>query len=104
MIVEEEWLTTNLRSNINNAHVCGRCGLSSNGDSFLNGITNGASWYHLAGGMQDWQYVHTNCMEITIEMGCFKFPFNNMLSKLWDDHKFSLLAFMRFVHKGIYFA
>uniref|UniRef100_A0A915B254 Peptidase M14 carboxypeptidase A domain-containing protein n=2 Tax=Parascaris univalens TaxID=6257 RepID=A0A915B254_PARUN len=78
-----------------------RCGLSTNGDSFLNGITNGASWYHLAGGMQDWQYVHTNCMEITIEMGCFKFPFNNMLSKLWDDHKFSLLAFMRFVHKGI---
>jgi hypothetical protein len=31
--------------------------------------------YHLSGGMQDWQYVHTNALEITIEMGCFKFPY-----------------------------
>jgi hypothetical protein len=29
-----------------------RCGLSSEGDVFLHGITNGAFWYHLAGGMQ----------------------------------------------------
>lgn len=29
-----------------------RCGLSDMGDSFLHGITNGANWYHLAGGMQ----------------------------------------------------
>uniref|UniRef100_A0A183CH82 Peptidase_M14 domain-containing protein n=1 Tax=Globodera pallida TaxID=36090 RepID=A0A183CH82_GLOPA len=29
-----------------------RCGLSDNGDVFLHGITNGAGWYHLAGGMQ----------------------------------------------------
>ncbi|VDM42037.1 unnamed protein product [Toxocara canis] len=78
-----------------------RCGLSANGDSFSNGITNGAGWYHLAGGMQDWQYVHTNCMEITIEMGCFKFPFNDMLPKLWDEHKYSLLAFMQFVRRGV---
>ncbi|VDK43405.1 unnamed protein product [Anisakis simplex] len=78
-----------------------RCGLNVNGDSFLNGITNGAGWYHLAGGMQDWQYSHTNCMEITIEMGCFKFPYNVMLPKLWSEHKYSLLAFMEFVHRGL---
>ncbi|VDK69815.1 unnamed protein product [Litomosoides sigmodontis] len=51
-----------------------RCGLDVNGDFFLNGITNGALWYHVAGGMQDWQYVNTNCLEITVEMGCYKFP------------------------------
>lgn len=37
--------------------------------------------YHLAGGMQDWQYRFTNSLEITIEMGCFKFPTNAMLPK-----------------------
>lgn len=29
-----------------------RCGLSAEGDSFYHGITNGAGWYHLSGGMQ----------------------------------------------------
>ncbi|VDL77063.1 unnamed protein product [Nippostrongylus brasiliensis] len=62
-----------------------RCGLSADGDVFLNGITNGADWYHLAGGMQDWQYVHTNSFEITVEMGCFKFPTNDMLPN--TDHR-----------------
>ncbi|VIO96363.1 Uncharacterized protein BM_BM11935 [Brugia malayi] len=78
-----------------------RCGLNINGDFFLNGITNGAFWYHVAGGMQDWQYVNTNCLEITIEMGCYKFPQKNMLPQLWDEHKYSLLAYMEYVHRGI---
>uniref|UniRef100_A0A1I8EBH6 Zinc carboxypeptidase n=1 Tax=Wuchereria bancrofti TaxID=6293 RepID=A0A1I8EBH6_WUCBA len=78
-----------------------RCGLNINGDFFLNGITNGALWYHVAGGMQDWQYVNTNCLEITIEMGCYKFPQKNMLPQLWDEHKYSLLAYMEYVHRGI---
>ncbi|EFO20099.2 hypothetical protein LOAG_08391 [Loa loa] len=78
-----------------------RCGLNVNGDFFLNGITNGALWYHVAGGMQDWQYVNTNCLEITIEMGCYKFPPKSMLPQLWDEHKYSLLAYMEYVHRGI---
>ncbi|OZC12622.1 hypothetical protein X798_00253 [Onchocerca flexuosa] len=78
-----------------------RCGLNVNGDFFLNGITNGAFWYHVSGGMQDWQYVNTNCLEITVEMGCYKFPNKNMLPRLWDEHKYALLAFMEYAHRGI---
>ncbi|TKR92528.1 hypothetical protein L596_007165 [Steinernema carpocapsae] len=78
-----------------------RCGLAVNGDTFSNGITNGAGWYQLSGGMQDWQYVHTNALEITIEMGCFKFPTNDMMPKLWDEHKFALLEYMEWVHRGV---
>lgn len=78
-----------------------RCGLSADGDSFLNGVTNGAGWYHLAGGMQDWQYVHTDCFEITVEMGCYKFPLNYMYAKLWPDHEFSLISFLSAVHSGL---
>uniref|UniRef100_A0A0N5B0H4 Peptidase_M14 domain-containing protein n=1 Tax=Syphacia muris TaxID=451379 RepID=A0A0N5B0H4_9BILA len=78
-----------------------RCGLNFDGDTFLNGITNGAEWYHLAGGMQDWQYLHTNSFEVTIEMGCFKYPTDDLLPALWDDHKYALLAFLNLVHKGV---
>lgn len=40
-------------------------------------------------------------MEITIEMGCFKFPFDVMIPVLWNMHKYSLLAFMESVHYGV---
>ncbi|CAD5210609.1 unnamed protein product [Bursaphelenchus xylophilus] len=79
-----------------------RCGLSEYGDAFYHGITNGAGWYVLTGGMQDWQYEHTNCMEITIEMGCFKFPTDEMMPKHWADHIYSLLSFMELVHQNVY--
>ncbi|CAG9538294.1 unnamed protein product [Cercopithifilaria johnstoni] len=78
-----------------------RCGLNVDGDFFLNGITNGALWYHIAGGMQDWQYVNTNCLEITVEMSCYKFPRKSMLPQLWNEHKYSLLAYMEYIHRGI---
>ncbi|CAB3408487.1 unnamed protein product [Caenorhabditis bovis] len=79
-----------------------RCGLSAEGDNFVNGITNGAGWYHLAGGMQDWQYEHTNSLEITIEMGCFKFPTDDMLPKLWEEHQFSMLSFLEMGLTGVH--
>ncbi|XGW23109.1 hypothetical protein V3C99_005393 [Haemonchus contortus] len=79
-----------------------RCGLSVDGDVFLNGITNGADWYHLAGGMQDWQYTHTNSFEVTIEMGCYKFPTNDMLPKFWEENQFSLISLLEMAHKGVY--
>lgn len=40
-------------------------------------------------------------MEITIEMGCFKFPSNEMIPKLWREHVYSLLAFAQMVHYGV---
>lgn len=40
-------------------------------------------------------------MEITIEMGCFKFPTDEMIPRLWKEHKFSLLSFMELVHQSV---
>lgn len=47
-----------------------------------------------SGGMQDWNYLHTNCFELTIEMGCTKFPNADRLPSYWQANKFSLLVFM----------
>uniref|UniRef100_A0A0K8SAU1 Peptidase M14 domain-containing protein n=1 Tax=Lygus hesperus TaxID=30085 RepID=A0A0K8SAU1_LYGHE len=70
-------------------------------EKFYEGITNGAKWYEVIGGMQDYNYLHTNCMELTVEMGCFKYPFARDLPKFWMDNREPLLKFMEQVHKGV---
>jgi carboxypeptidase D len=65
------------------------------------GIVNGASWYEVSGGMQDWNYVFGNCFEVTVEMNCVKFPKANQLYDLWNEHKFSLLHFIDLVHNTL---
>lgn len=63
-------------------------------EKFHDGITNGAAWYVIEGGMQDWSYVYTSDMEVTIEIGCEKYPNENQLQSLWNDNKGALLAFI----------
>lgn len=48
-----------------------------------------------AGGMQDWNYLHSNCFEITVELGCDKYPKAAKLQSYWEDNKNALLAFLK---------
>ncbi|XP_070761493.1 carboxypeptidase D [Enoplosus armatus] len=68
---------------------------------FEDGITNGANWYSVPGGMQDWNYLNTNCFEVTIELGCVKYPMANDLPKYWEQNRRALLQFMHQVHSGV---
>jgi carboxypeptidase E len=70
-------------------------------DIFPEGITNGAAWYPVCGGMQDFNYLASNAFELTLELGCHKFPPGKELSKLWNDNKDALLNFMWQTHLGI---
>nr|XP_054410954.1 carboxypeptidase Z isoform X4 [Pongo abelii] len=73
------------------------------GGNFLKrgSIINGADWYSFTGGMSDFNYLHTNCFEITVELGCVKFPPEEALYTLWQHNKESLLNFVEMVHRGI---
>lgn len=48
-----------------------------------------------SGGMQDWNYLNTNCFEVTIELGCVKYPKAEELPKYWEENRKSLLQFIK---------
>jgi carboxypeptidase M len=68
---------------------------------FLNGTTNGAAWYPLTGGMQDYNYIWHGCMEITLELSCCKYPPSSELAKFWEDNRNSMLQFIGEAHRGV---
>lgn len=50
--------------------------------------------------MSDFNYLHTNCLEITVELGCDKFPAEVELYSEWKRNKEALLSFMESVSVG----
>ncbi|XP_072157235.1 carboxypeptidase D isoform X2 [Bemisia tabaci] len=70
--------------------------------SFNQGITNGAAWYPLTGGMQDFNYVWYGCMEVTLELSCCKYPPATELPKLWEENRLSLVKFLAEAHRGVH--
>jgi len=69
--------------------------------SFYHGITNGAAWYVIYGGMQDWNYNWLACNEVTIELYNTKWPDPSVLPGLWEDNREAMLAYMEQCHRGI---
>ncbi|XP_067008200.2 carboxypeptidase D [Anabrus simplex] len=70
-------------------------------EGFKNGIVNGASWYRVTGGMQDYNYVWHGCLELTLEISCCKYPSKDDLPMYWEQNKEAMFAFVREVHRGI---
>ncbi|XP_030915743.1 inactive carboxypeptidase-like protein X2 [Geospiza fortis] len=65
------------------------------------GTVNGASWHTVAGSINDFSYLHTNCFELSIYVGCDKYPHESELPEEWENNRESLIVFMEQVHRGI---
>lgn len=72
-----------------------------NSPSFPHGITNGAAWYSMTGGMQDWNYRYLSCNEVTIELSDVKTPAESLIDAYWNDNRDAMLAYMGAVHMGV---
>ncbi|XP_043468801.1 carboxypeptidase D isoform X2 [Leptopilina heterotoma] len=82
-------------------HPTMRKGNSCSYEEFRHGITNGANWYEVTGGMQDFNYVHSNAFEITFEVSCCKYPQAQEMPHHWNLNKESLLKYLEQAHIGI---
>jgi len=65
---------------------------------FPSGITNGAAWYVIYGSLQDWNYVHTSDIPLTMELSHPKSPAASTLNAYWTDNRDAILAFVSRVH------
>jgi hypothetical protein len=67
---------------------------------FPGGITNGAAWYVVRGGMQDWSYVWHNDLQITLELSHLKWPSYSDIPGFYKDNRDSMMNYMKEVHRG----
>jgi Zinc carboxypeptidase/Carboxypeptidase regulatory-like domain len=72
-----------------------------NSSSFFRGITNGADWYAISGGMQDWSYRYMGTNEVTIEVSEQKTPSPTTIPGFWDDNRDSMLAYIEMSLIGV---
>jgi carboxypeptidase D len=64
-----------------------------NSSIFYHGITNGADWYAISGGMQDWTYRYMGGNEVTLEIGD-KMPPASQIPTYWNNNRESMLAYI----------
>lgn len=69
-------------------------GTASDNFARQGGVTNGAKWYSVNGGMQDFNYLATNSFSITLELSCEKFPPPESLPTYWSDNQKALVEFL----------
>jgi hypothetical protein len=71
-----------------------------NSTEFKGGVTNGAAWYVVKGGMQDWSYFWHNDLQITVELSHDKWPDYSEIPSFYKDNRDSMVHFMSEVHRG----
>jgi len=72
-----------------------------NSTEFPQGVTNGAAWYMIDGGMQDWNYFFTDCFELTGEISNVKWPAASQLDTFWSQNQESMLQYIEFAQRGV---
>ncbi|MEE8411639.1 MAG: M14 family zinc carboxypeptidase [Acidobacteriota bacterium] len=69
--------------------------------SFTDGVTNGAAWYAISGGMQDWGYAWYGKFDVTLEVSDTKWPAAAQLPTFWSENQESMLSYLERAHEGV---
>ena len=69
---------------------------------YNNGVTNGAQWYMIGGGRQDYMNGYAQCRELTIECSNTKCPNASQMPTFWNYNKNSIFAFVNQCLNGIH--
>merc|ERR1712173_236435 len=51
--------------------------------------------------MQDFNYLFSNCMEVTMELSCCKYPLPDALPSQWEMNKHSMVRYLLMADSGI---
>ena len=51
--------------------------------------------------MQDFNYVHSNAFEITLELSCCKYAPGDDLPREWENNRKPILNFIASTHRGV---
>lgn len=68
-------------------------GVSVN-DHFPQGVTRGSTWRKKEHSMQDYNYMQKSCFDVTVYMGCCKYPYANTLKNLWEINRKPLVYYI----------
>ena len=75
----------------------------TNNMMFDDGITNGADWYVLYGGLQDWAYLNLSAISVTTEVSNVKWPSGQIvISRYWPKNADGMIQFGWKVMQGLH--
>jgi hypothetical protein len=89
---DDAWWIQVSRQYADTVHVNAPSGFFTDED---NGITNGAAWYVITGGRQDYMNYFSRCREVTIELSTTKLVAASQLITMWNYHSRSLINYMK---------
>ncbi len=87
---DDAWYQTSSFAYANSAKANGPSGYFTGIDA--SGITNGAVWYLVDGGRQDWMNYTVGCREVTIEVSNTKLPAASTLPNYWNYNYDAMLS------------
>ncbi|MCB5247737.1 MAG: carboxypeptidase regulatory-like domain-containing protein, partial [Candidatus Cloacimonetes bacterium] len=89
---DDAWFISSSLVYASNAQADGPSGYFTSVSS--NGITNGADWYVIAGGRQDWMNYTRNGREVTIECSLTKLPDASTMPDYWNYNYEAMLSYL----------
>lgn len=84
------------------ANLCKAVSPNYMSDISSNGIVNGATWYMIGGGRQDYMNGYAQCREVTIECSSTKCPSGSQLPNFWNINKNAIFAYVNQVLNGVH--